>query len=62
MLIFSRRANEGVVIGDNISVTVLEVGEDHVRLAVSSSGDSPCYEEHVLYLASAEQEYEELQV
>ena len=48
MHIFTRQVNEGVVIGDDIRVTILEVGEDFVRLSVSSEGDAPHYEEFVL--------------
>ena len=34
MLTFRRSAGEGIVIGDSIIITVLEVDEDHVRLVI----------------------------
>jgi hypothetical protein len=48
MHVLTRQVNEGVVIGEEIHVTVLEVGSNFVRLAVSSTGDESDYEEHVL--------------
>lgn len=36
MNVISRREQESVVIGDEIVVTVLEVGEAHVRVAINS--------------------------
>jgi len=50
----SRRANEGIVIGDDIQVTVLNVYADHVRLAISSPHDVPSYWEQTLYVEQAE--------
>lgn len=49
MRLISRRQNEGVVIGDDIYVTVLDIHEDHVRLAISSPNDCPSYREETLY-------------
>ncbi|MGD0896954.1 MAG: carbon storage regulator CsrA [Thermoguttaceae bacterium] len=34
MVIISRKKNESLVIGDNITVTVIEIREDKVRLGV----------------------------
>jgi predicted RNA-binding protein with RPS1 domain len=48
MHVFTREVNEAVVIGDNIQVTVLEVGDDFVRLSVSTDGDEENAEEFVL--------------
>lgn len=49
-----RRANESLVIGDDITVTVLKVGSDFVRLAISSSSQSPSYWEETLFLQTEE--------
>ena len=54
MHLISRRENEGVVIGDHIYVTVLEIREDHVRMSISSSDTCPFYREETLYLDRAE--------
>ena len=53
MQVISRRANEGLVIGDEISVTILDVQEDHVRLGISSPNNDPTYWEQTLYLEQA---------
>jgi carbon storage regulator CsrA len=53
MKIISRRENQGLVIGDDIQVTVLEVGERHVRLAITAPGRDPEYREETLYCQPA---------
>jgi carbon storage regulator CsrA len=54
MHLISRRENEGVIIGDHIFVTVLEIREDHVRMSISSPDTHPSYREETLYLDRAE--------
>lgn len=39
MLVFSRRRDEAIVIGDGIEVRVLRTGRDAVRLGVSAPAD-----------------------
>ena len=58
MQIISRRVNEGLVIGSSIHVTVLDIREDHVRLAISSPDERPSYWEEDLYWENAENEHE----
>lgn len=58
MKIISRRENEGLVIGDDISVTVLQIRNDHVRLAVSCPRLTPSYWEETLFVASESSELE----
>ncbi len=36
MLILSRRAGESIMIGDDIVITVMEAGRDHVRIGVQA--------------------------
>ena len=55
MQMISRRENEGVVIGDNIYITVLDIHEDHVRLAISSPNCFPTYREETVYLEEKEE-------
>jgi len=66
MQIVSRRVNEGVVIGEDYTVTILDIGEDWVDIEVSSSGDGdtrvvtlqlPCSKEGAL---GSEEEIEDL--
>ncbi len=61
MQIISRQENEGLVIGDDITVTVLKIRETEVRLAISSPSDSPSYWEETLYWEQA-RSTQELQV
>jgi len=39
VLILSRKKNEGVIIGDNITLTVLELSNDRVRLGIDASSE-----------------------
>lgn len=48
MKVISRRENEGLVIGEDIFVTVLHVRLNHVRLAISCSRLTPSYWEETL--------------
>lgn len=50
MHILTRQVNQGIVIGESLQVTVLEIHEDRVRLGFSSPGESPSYWEKTLYL------------
>jgi carbon storage regulator CsrA len=49
MQMITRRVNEGLVIGSDIHVTVLDICEDCVRLAISSPETFPQYWEQTLY-------------
>ena len=55
MQLITRRVNEGLVIGDDIHVTVLRIFEDHVRLGISSPNEVPSYWEQTLYWEPAEE-------
>ncbi|MCA9115098.1 MAG: carbon storage regulator [Planctomycetaceae bacterium] len=46
--VVTRHENEGVVIGDNLHVTVLEIGENQIRLGISSPDIEGGYREEVL--------------
>jgi carbon storage regulator len=41
MLVLSRRANQSIVIGDDIVVTVLDVRGDQVRLGIQAPRNLP---------------------
>ncbi len=56
MQMITRRVNEGLVIGNDIHVTVLDICQDRVRLAISSPNNTPSYWEETLYLDAAEEE------
>lgn len=55
MIEISRRENEGLVIGEDIFVTVLQVRLNHVRLAISCSRLDPSYREETLWFEPDEQ-------
>ena len=54
MQFISRRENEGLVIGDDIFLTVLQIRHDHVRLAVSCPRLTPSYWEETLFVEAEE--------
>jgi carbon storage regulator len=56
MQMISRRVNEGLVIGSDIHVTVLDICDDCVRLAISSPKTFPQYWEQTLYWNQAREE------
>ena len=39
MLVITRKADEGVTIGESIRVTVAEIGKDRVKLGIEAPGD-----------------------
>lgn len=39
MLVLSRKSNEAIVIGGDVTVTVVEIGDDFVRLVVSAPNE-----------------------
>jgi carbon storage regulator len=47
MLVLSRRANQSIVIGSDIVVTVLEVRGDHVRLGIQAPRTVTVHREEV---------------
>ncbi|MBD3674444.1 MAG: carbon storage regulator, partial [Planctomycetaceae bacterium] len=48
MLVLSRKKNERIVVGENVTVTVVEVRGDRVRLGITAPGEVPIYREEVL--------------
>jgi carbon storage regulator len=62
MHFIARRTNEGLVIGDDIEVTVLEIQSDHVRLGISSPNEIPAYWEQTVYCEQSAESPSELQV
>ena len=47
MLVLSRKKGERIVIGENITVTVLEVSGDRVRLGFEGPREVPVHREEV---------------
>jgi carbon storage regulator len=47
MLALSRKANESIMIGNDIEITVLEVRGDQVKLGISAPRSVPIYRKEV---------------
>jgi carbon storage regulator len=47
MLVLSRKKNESIVINNDITITVVEVREDRVRLAIVCPRDVPVHRQEV---------------
>lgn len=47
MLVLTRRANQSIVIGDTVVVTVLEVRGDQVRIGIDAPRSVPVHREEV---------------
>ena len=47
MLVFTRKADQGIVIGDGIEVKILRVGRDGVRIGVTASLDVPVHRSEI---------------
>jgi carbon storage regulator len=57
VLVLTRRANESVMIGANVIVTVLEVRGEQVRLGIQAPSSVPIHREEVfIELAKANRE------
>lgn len=47
MLVLSRKKLEGIVIGDNIVITVMDIRGDRVRLGVTAPRDVPVLRDEI---------------
>ncbi|GLC80479.1 carbon storage regulator [Lacrimispora brassicae] len=56
MLILQRKKEQSLTIGDNISITVLEIGNDWVKLAIDAPRDVSILRTELIEAASANQE------
>jgi carbon storage regulator len=54
MLILSRKTNEKIMIGDDISVTIIEIRGDQVRVGVDAPKHIKVYRQEVFDLVKAE--------
>ncbi|MEY8356463.1 carbon storage regulator [Lachnospiraceae bacterium 54-53] len=56
MLILQRKKEQSLTIGDDISITVLEIGSDWVKLAIDAPRDVSILRTELIEAASANQE------
>lgn len=47
MLVLSRKINDGIVIGDNIVVTIVDIRGDKVRLGIQAPAEVPVHRREV---------------
>ncbi|MBI1345462.1 carbon storage regulator [bacterium] len=55
MQVFLRGVDESLLIGDDVTVTVLEVQRDAVRLGITDLSNVPSYWEETLYLEEVDE-------
>ncbi len=56
MLILTRRAGESIVIGDDIVITIIEAGRDHVRVGIDAPRSVAVHRQEVYLAISQENE------
>lgn len=56
MLVLQRKRNQSIVIGDNIEISVLEIGADWVKLALSAPKDISILRKELIEAAKVNQE------
>ena len=47
MLVLSRRANESIIIGGNIKITLLEIRGDHIRVGIDAPREITVHREEI---------------
>ena len=53
MLVLSRKSNESIIINNNITVTVVEIRGDKVRLGIVAPKEIPVHRQEVFDLSHA---------
>lgn len=56
MLILQRKKEQSLAIGDNISITVIDIGNDWVKLAIDAPREVSILRSELIEAASANQE------
>ena len=54
MRIISRSVNEGLVIDENVRLTVLEIQHNRVRLGIETPNQAPYYREEFVYFGDGD--------
>jgi carbon storage regulator len=53
MLVFTRKRDEAIIIGDGIEVRILRVGKDGVRLGVTAPPEVPVHRQEIYQMVGA---------
>ena len=56
MLVLSRKVNERIMIGDNITVTIVRIAGDKVRIGIEAPNDVPIRREELIQALEATDE------
>lgn len=62
MLVLSRKLNEKIVINGDITVTIVKIDRNQVRIGIEAPGHVPVYREEIMPLARVAADREALAV
>jgi carbon storage regulator len=54
MLVLSRKLGEKIIIGDNISITVVDIDRGKIRLGIEAPRDVPIFRQELLPVKNAD--------
>lgn len=59
MLVLSRKLGEKILIGENISITVVDIDRGKIRLGIEAPRDVPIYRQELLPLNTQQQQQQQ---